>query len=584
MTLPKIHRYPGVKPFETSEKELFFGRKRDIQDLYDLISLEKLVVLFGKSGYGKSSLLNAGIVPKLSLENETEEGYKIIHLRLGAFSEEKKDDKGNALQGRSFSPVEFVLHKLAQTGETQADAAFLESIAPETTLWSAFKSHQKATESLRFVLLFDQFEEFFTYPLAEQIAFKQQLATLLYENIPQNIRDAAANLERKNRVWLSRAMDIKIVLAIRSDKMSALDSLKDYLPAILHKRYELKALTSEQAKEAIVQPASIKGEHFHSVPFEYTDAALTKIIAALTEANSDVKSQGVEAFQLQLLCEYLENKVINNQVPDTDGNGLPYITPEQLPVMERLYEEYYHRKLKELPEPSRLAAQLVLEDGLLAEDAATGEGRRMSVDSNALLAQFRAKGLNNAVLLALANTFLIRPETNTVGGVSYEISHDTLLAPIQKTKAERKAREEKEVLAAKAEAEREQKEKAQKQLRTVQLLLGVAVLALIVAAWAIWRANKATGEATEAKNIAVKAQEAAEVEKKNALASDALAKRRASEAEKNLVRFYETESTAHLNKAKTYRALGNDYLGEAKIEEMNAQSLGDSIAKLRGKK
>ncbi len=38
-------RYPGVKPFETSERELFFGRDRDIEDLLDLIWLEKLLSL-----------------------------------------------------------------------------------------------------------------------------------------------------------------------------------------------------------------------------------------------------------------------------------------------------------------------------------------------------------------------------------------------------------------------------------------------------------------------------------------------------------------------------------------------------------
>ncbi|MBK8194997.1 MAG: hypothetical protein IPK76_17970 [Lewinellaceae bacterium] len=59
-------RYPGVRPFETSEKHLFFGRSRDIEELYDLILLERLTVLFAKSGYGKSSLLKAGVIPRFT--------------------------------------------------------------------------------------------------------------------------------------------------------------------------------------------------------------------------------------------------------------------------------------------------------------------------------------------------------------------------------------------------------------------------------------------------------------------------------------------------------------------------------------
>ena len=53
-----VYRYPGVKPFEADEQALFFGRDRDIQDLCDLIRVEKLSVLFGKSGYGKSHSYN----------------------------------------------------------------------------------------------------------------------------------------------------------------------------------------------------------------------------------------------------------------------------------------------------------------------------------------------------------------------------------------------------------------------------------------------------------------------------------------------------------------------------------------------
>ena len=40
-------RYPGVKPFEAEERDRFFGRDRDIRDLYGMMQLEKLVVLFG---------------------------------------------------------------------------------------------------------------------------------------------------------------------------------------------------------------------------------------------------------------------------------------------------------------------------------------------------------------------------------------------------------------------------------------------------------------------------------------------------------------------------------------------------------
>ncbi|MBK8429296.1 MAG: hypothetical protein IPL27_26580 [Lewinellaceae bacterium] len=92
---------------------------------------------------------------------------------------------------------------------------------------------------------------------------------------------------------------------------------------------------------------------------------------------------------------------------------------------------------------------MVLEEGLLAEDAQSGEGRRMSVDSQFLKSQF---AVDDALLRALENTYLVRKEPNSVGGESLEISHDTLVAPVLKMKKERQAKEELEE-AKKAEEE-----------------------------------------------------------------------------------------------------------------------------------
>ena len=64
------NRYPGPKPFRTDEKDIFFGRDTDIAEFYKYIFLHQSVVLFGKSGYGKSSLINAGIIPLLAEKNK----------------------------------------------------------------------------------------------------------------------------------------------------------------------------------------------------------------------------------------------------------------------------------------------------------------------------------------------------------------------------------------------------------------------------------------------------------------------------------------------------------------------------------
>ncbi|MCK6695926.1 MAG: hypothetical protein L6Q97_27990, partial [Thermoanaerobaculia bacterium] len=114
-----------------------------------------------------------------------------------------------------------------------------------------------STEKGAYLLVFDQFEEFFSYPPEQQRAFRDQLADLLSGELPEDLREAARALDRQQRRLLTAPMDIRVLFAIRSDRLHELDRLKDRLPAILHKRYELKALSREQAREAIIGPAAL---------------------------------------------------------------------------------------------------------------------------------------------------------------------------------------------------------------------------------------------------------------------------------------------------------------------------------------
>ena len=240
----KRFRYPGVRPFEAADRALFFGRDRDIADLYELVRAEPLVVLFGKSGYGKSSLLNAGMLPLFAETGDDNEGWVMLETRFGEYAE-----------GLSDTPLERLRQRLLEKLPTLTTQTLTSQTLPNS-LWLDFKQ-RLSPQNQRFLLVFDQFEEFFSYPLEQQAAFKDQLADLLYEEMPQAIRAAARSLERDERRALAARMEVKALFAIRSDRMSDLDRLKDRLPAILHKRYELRALTREQAREVIVQPARL---------------------------------------------------------------------------------------------------------------------------------------------------------------------------------------------------------------------------------------------------------------------------------------------------------------------------------------
>lgn len=496
----KQFRYMGVKPFEAANRAIFFGRDEDIEGLYNLILSEKLVVLFGKSGYGKSSLLNAGVLPLFQEEEEEERRAIVVEVRLGTYV---KDQTRPPLT----STLAKLQEKLPETVMKEG-SGYLDNLYPnpaERPLWYHVKRRQSASPGGRFVVVFDQFEEFFSYPAAEQEQFKRELAELLYSDIPQYLRKRLPELTPEAKRELAQPMSVKAVFAIRADRISLLDSMTDALPAILHKRYELRSLTPAQAREAIVRPAALttpshnrsEAAEFITPPFEFTEAAIQK---TLTELSSG-QTRGVEAFQLQILCQYIESQVENGSIPDRNGNGLPDVDAGDLPDMSNLYETYYRRQLDRLDVSQQRPAQVILEEGLLVEDPLSGEGRRMSVDSQFLKSQF---AVNDTLLRALENTYLVRKEPNSVGGESLEISHDTLVAPVLKMKKERRAKEE---LAEAQKREAEAKRAAAIERRRRQrsnLLAGAAVVGLVVAGWQYFEANEATKAAeksrTEAEN------------------------------------------------------------------------------------
>ena len=467
----KQKRYPGVKPFEAADKALFFGRQRDIADLRDLIALERLVVLFGKSGYGKSSLINAGIVPSLSTAEQDELPMQPVLVRLGSYQE-----------GQSATPLENLLSRLRELSTETTETAFLDDLDPAHSLWYYFKRRQ--TESgRRYLLILDQFEEFFTYPPVQQQAFKTELAELLYVDTPQAIRRAAAGLDKAQRRLLATPLEVKLLLAIRSDRMSLLDSMKDKLPAILHKRFELKGLTEEQAKAAIEKPAISTDGDFAALPFTYSEAALNLMVDKLSETRYAGHS-GIEAFQLQILCEYLEGEIIAGRIRQNR------IEPQHFESkINDIYEGYYLRLIAKLEPPSaRPAAQQLIEEGLIFQDAQSGEARRLSVDADVLVQRF-GPPVSKELLRQLESTFLLRREASSTGGFNYEVSHDTLLAPIQKSRDVRIAREA---------AERERALAKRRQRRLASLLVA-ALLALAVVTAAVLYVLKLRNDAVREK-------------------------------------------------------------------------------------
>jgi hypothetical protein len=487
---PQNFRYPGVQPFQRDQSDRFFGRDEDITRFLSLILQEKLVVLYGKSGYGKSSLLNAGIQPRLDLETgKGKRRYVAVPIRFLAAGGQDEDNL--------FEQFEFHLSRAMEAaGISQSpDAALLPN-----TLWGCFKTWQTDLNTV-FVLLFDQFEELFSYKPEQQLAFRQQLAELLYSDYPQFLEENEANLPLETAARLAEKTNVHTVLAIRADRVSELDRLRDHLPKIREKWFELRALPLEEARKALTIPSELPGD-FASSAFQFEPSAQKKILDFLRDAEGLV-----EPNQLQILAESFERRVISE--------GLHRFDAGNIGDLRAVIARYYSDKIAAIEDPAeRLAVRRLCEEGLAQE----GEPPiRLSLHA-AQIRQFF--GVETPLLARLVDVRLLRAEAGKGGGATYELPHDTLLGAVLEAKKvrleeERKeaearaaAQREAELAAARAEAAREKRRRQ----RAAFLAWGAGLAAVVAIGLALFARQKMAEaeESTRAATEALKRMQAAE--------------------------------------------------------------------------
>jgi hypothetical protein len=152
---PKPNPYVGPRAFQTGEK--LYGRDREARELLDLLIAERIVLLHSPSGAGKSSLVQAGLIPRLE-----EDGFQVMPVVRVNQEPPAALLKSDHFNRYVFSILLSLEEALPDDKRTPVENLALMSLENYMRDYSQKIKDPNAPESDSSILIIDQFEEVLT--------------------------------------------------------------------------------------------------------------------------------------------------------------------------------------------------------------------------------------------------------------------------------------------------------------------------------------------------------------------------------------------------------------------------------------
>lgn len=405
LTVDDQHPWLGLNAYTEETQAYFFGRNSAINELFTRVRENRLTTLFGQSGLGKTSLLGAGLLPKLKVE-----GYRPQLIRLN-FSEDAPS-------------------LVDQTRLALCKALGVESLKPDATLWEILHhldSRPKELLQSPPVLVFDQFEEIFTLSAsrqAEVVAWFTQIADLVENRPPAFLQKQFRSDRQQARKFDTTATPFRIVLALREDYLSHLERWKSMMPSLMRNRMALHLLNGPEALEAAVCPGK-KGSH--PIVSEEVGMQIVRKVARRPDNTPMDEIEAVPPF-LSLLCEQLNAARLKSSSQSAEINSGLVTT-----LGDDILSNYYEESFANHP----AALRHFVEDQLVSSS-----GHRNTLPLEDAEIELKTAGVQNAlqaINALIARRLLAAEERN--GITRLELTHDLLTPLAVRSRSTRRERE-----------------------------------------------------------------------------------------------------------------------------------------------
>lgn len=224
--------FPGLRPFNTDEDHLFFGREQQISDLLTLLRKHRFVAVVGSSGSGKSSVVRAGLLPEL----------------LGGGMRQVGSDWQVAIMRPGGSPIVNLAETLCNEICRESEGSDARSHMVATLTRSSLGlvegvQHSGLGRDANLLIVVDQFEELFRFQQASSA----------------NDETATAFVSLLLEATRQQEFPIYVIVTMRSDFLGESAQISGLAEVINDGQYLIPALNRDQLRTVIEGPVRVAG-------------------------------------------------------------------------------------------------------------------------------------------------------------------------------------------------------------------------------------------------------------------------------------------------------------------------------------
>lgn len=374
--------YVGLRAFQASERDRFFGRARESLEIARLWRARKLTLLYGASGVGKTSLLQAGVIA--SLDPARANSWPIGRLRP------------SQPQVTVGARNPFTLALLSSWAPDEPLAALA-----DTTITEFLRRHRENRDPygdpIPLLVAIDQFEELFSNPGGQ--AYLRPFIDELTEALGDH-------------------PGVRLLLSLREDYLASVLPFEQVLAGQSRTRSRLLPFGREAALEAICGPLEGTTRSFDPVAAEELVNELRTVrLTTMRGEERTITVDTIEPVQVQIVCSALWESLPPNATIITSAHVREYAD------VDRFLASFCSHALNAVASEHGVAAAKIR--SWLQQEFITELGTR----GTAYQGSDQTAGMPNPVVLALEDRHILRAEVRS-STRWYELQHDRLIEPI----------------------------------------------------------------------------------------------------------------------------------------------------------